>query len=298
MFKNKRKKLHFVLLFLIFCVYGYSEILYKISGRVIYNGNGVSNIEIKCNNKKYKFRSSAKTDKDGFFCIYIPNGNYILKVNSNEDSVYISSDIYKNITVNNKNVTNVIFYLEKACKISGKIQFNDNTPIKGAIVHAKNNRSFSRSRSDSDGNYFISGLREADNTFVMAIIPGTKVEIADNLVLNEGTILENIDFIIQKKLSITGIVINKETKEIIKDVMVMVFDGKNNFPAYINENGEFYIYNLLEKKTYSLIVDAPGFVMQLKKVLFAGEQKYFRFEVEKDPEFFQDVLKNNSNEEQ
>ena len=122
MFKNKSKKLYFVLLFLFFCIYDHSEIQYKISGKVIYNGKGVSNIVIECENRNIKFSSSTKTDKDGIFFMYVPNGDYILEIIDMEDSIYISSDIYKNIAVSNKNVTNVIFFLERVCKISGKIE--------------------------------------------------------------------------------------------------------------------------------------------------------------------------------
>lgn len=284
------KKILLIIFLLLIPLIVFSDIKYKVSGRVAYNGVGVSDIEINVKSNDFKIDLETKTDKQGSFSLHLANGEYYFKIINFEDSPLISSEIIRMITVNKKNIVNLEFYLERECKISGKILFNDNTPITGVMIHASNNRSLSMARSDNNGDYLVSGLRASKNSSIMAVIPGSRVEYANNLVLKEGNVLENIDFRVARKISITGIVKNKETGKLIKKLIVIISEGGHNFPAYIDDKGKFSIYNLINDKTYLIVIDAPEFIIQTRTVLFSGVKQHLEFNVEKDKNFFEDVI--------
>ena len=102
----------------------------------------------------------------------IQNGLYILRISDKGGKGFISKELFKSITVDNKNIYNVIIFLEKECKVSGQIKFEDGTPIKNAMIEVRNDRSLSFSKTDQNGIFIASGLRESDDTMVKAIIPG------------------------------------------------------------------------------------------------------------------------------
>lgn len=261
----------------------FPDILYKISGKTVYNGTGIKDIGIECSGVNHRSYNKIKTNQNGDFYVYVQNGKYCLNISKDKGKGYVSSELAKFITVDRKNVTNVIFFLEKECKISGTVKFEDNTPIKDASIQVVNKRSFSMADSDSYGNYIVHGLRASDNTIVKAIIPGVELKIIENLVLSEGSVLKNINFVIPKNLSVSGKVIDKDSQEIIKDPLLIITDGKNRIPVGIKENGEFYIYNL-EKKQYVIIIDHPDYGINTKSINFKGETKNIKIEIEKESE--------------
>ena len=258
----------------------FSEILFKISGRAVHNGLGIKDIEIGCSEINFKLYKKIITGENGIFYVYVPNGEYRLNIYEGRQLGYVSSAIDKLVTVNGKNIANVVFFLEKECKISGVVKFINNNPIEDAFMQAFNSRGISMSNSDSNGNYLISGLRASDNSVVDAIIPGVGIQRIGNIALTEGLVLENINFIVPKNLSILGKVIDKDTRSIISDANIMVFDGKTNFPAAQNQDGNFLVYNL-ENKKYQIIIEHPIYKIVFKTISFSGEIINMEFEIEK-----------------
>jgi hypothetical protein len=257
------------------------EILHKISGRAVYNGVGIKDIEIKCNEVNHELYKKISTNHEGNFHLYVPNGEYVLNISKQNIYGYISSEPSKFITVDGKNVSNIIFFLEKECIVSGIVTFEDSTPIKDASIQVVNNRSLSMTNSDSKGKFSVSGLRASDNTMVKATIPGVELQIIENLVLTEGSIIENVNFFIPKNLSISGKVLDKETKEIIKDPFMIISDGNNRILVAVNDDGGFFVYNL-EKKEYTIMVYHPDYDFNLKSVVYSGEPKNIEIELRKN----------------
>jgi len=256
------------------------EILHKISGRAVYNGIGIKDIEIICNEVNHKLIEKVSSNQEGNFHLYVPNGKYVLNISKQNKYGYISSESAKFVTVDAKNVSNVIFFLEKKCIVSGVVTFNDGTPIKDASIQVVNNRSLSMTNTDSQGKFSVSDLRASDNTIVKAAIPGVELQIIENLVLTEGSIIENVNFVIPKNLSISGKVLDKDSKEIIKDPFVIITDGMNRIPVGVKENGEFFVYNLGKNK-YTIMIYHPDYNFNFKEIIFSGKTLNVEIEIKK-----------------
>lgn len=266
------------ILILLISVNLYSNILYKISGKVIYNGVFLENITVECISNNNGMMKKAITDPNGEFIFYVNDGIYTLQIPITNKTEYVSHEIAKFITVDKKNVKNVIFILEKECKVSGNIKFADDTPIGNAIITVGNKRSRSMTRSNNNGYYCVSGLRASDNTIINVIIPGVGFRAIDNLMLTEGSTLQNIDFIIPKKLSIKVKIFDSDSNSLITDAIVMISDKEYNILAENKENGEYHFYNL-EKNNYWIIIDHPKYVdydslnLISQPTLFSGDVK-------------------------
>lgn len=254
----RQKFFFFLVLFLI--VVGnniiYPEILYKISGKVVYNGEGVSNLLIKCLKSKGRFEKEIDSDKDGNFHFYVPNGIYALTVENSQ--TLVSRDPIEIITVKDKNIKNIVIFMEKGCTISGYVKFEDNTPIKDATVFVYNKRLGDAADTDENGFYKVTPIRAFDETHVK-VYPTSAymVEPITDLSLTEGMTIENLNIIIPKNLSVSGKIIDKATKVPLSNMDITLW-GNNGLlitTMKANQNGEFECYNFPVGKYWLQVID-------------------------------------------
>lgn len=235
--------------FLNFIFWG--SVYYKISGKVVYDGKGIDGIIIYCFNGNNRSKE-VKTDSEGNFFFYVKNGKCSLSLRSQKG--FVVQDEERDFIIENKNISNIIFFLEKECKISGVVKFDDNTPIKGHIS-VFNDRGSWTGKIKNDGKYVISGIKASDDTTLFFEPDGVKHTRIDNLVLeNEGSELKDINLIIPKRLSIYGKVIDKISKEPIESFMIVIKPVEEEDQFYTDENGdnpgEFLFYNLKSGSYY------------------------------------------------
>jgi hypothetical protein len=254
--------------FIIFAGFVYGGIKYCLSGKVVYQGIGMENVRVIGYevNGHGDFKIT-KSDYDGTFYLYLPNGVYNFSV---EKKGYLSKDLFKIIRIQDKNVLNVIFFLEKECKISGMVQFNDGTPIERACISVTNDRKDPPfEETDENGKYTVEGIGASENTQVKLIAPGIKPQIKSNIIISEGTHIEGVDFIIEKKVSISGKIIDENTQEpLTNKILVSINDGTEYFEALQNLEGEFTFFNLSPAK-YFLIFFGEDYEQKVIEIMLS-----------------------------
>lgn len=232
-----------------------AKVMHRISGKVVFKGKGIEGVEIRVNKekphrttKRRKMRNRENlivTDSNGGFFFYAQKGIYNLSIGTLDG--YVCKKKRKKITVNNKKISNVMFFLEKECKISGVVKFADGTLLKRALVTVMNEYGDFSEEVNANGEYVVSGIIASEDTKISLKSYGIYQEI-EGLVLSEGDSLENIDIIVEKKISLIGKVVDSETMLPLEEIWI--FAGKENeeipeCPESIsNEAGEFIFYNL------------------------------------------------------
>lgn len=246
--ENKMKRFYYFafVLFTFFSSFNFlhSEIEYKISGNVSYNGKGINNIIIECVGINKLVHKRAKT-KDSIFYFFVPSGIYRLILESQNG--YVDTGFEKNITVNNKNINNIIFLLEKECVVSGKVIFSDSTPVINCRIIAKNERGFSFADTNDKGEFTINAIKSSEKTEIEAQIQGAETQKLISVILNEGDKKYLGNFTVPKGTILKGKVIDKTTKTLLENVWVVIRDkNKKNVPiqTMTDENGIFIFYNL------------------------------------------------------
>ncbi|MCP5105301.1 MAG: carboxypeptidase regulatory-like domain-containing protein [bacterium] len=246
-----------------------SEITYRISGKAVSDGIGISNIRIECVSLDRDYTVKATSDSQGDFFFYVPNGLARVYISNGND--YIGKDVDKVITVGSKNVTNVVFFLEKEGSVSGRVQFVDGTPIKDAEIVIYNERGSSLGSTDSSGYYKIRGLRASTDTRIKMHIPGVKRESIDNITLNEGDELTGMDFNLPRNTSINGNVVDMNTQMLLKDVSVFIYTpGGAMISNSFTSTGGFKKYNLSPGK-YILLVFHPEYRYSYQDLQISGD---------------------------
>lgn len=227
------------------------EILFKISGQVLFNGNGVKGIILNVRNSFVDKEVEVETDSNGYYSAYIPNGRYIIKIIKSDGFVCKTR---KEIQVDNRNVVNILFYLEKECRISGYVKFQDGNPISGSVL-VKNDKSSGISEIDKTGKYLVKKLLPSKSTEITFLLDGIANKKIENIELNEGIYLENISLILQRINSVCGKACEKATLTPLEEVeiaMIVNHDLTNTEDEYImnhiltrtNEKGEYCFYNI------------------------------------------------------
>lgn len=229
-----------------------AKVMQRISGKVVFKGKGIDGVEIRVNKekphrttKRRKMRNRENlivTDSNGDFFFYAQKGIYNLSI-GNLDG-YVCKKKRKKITVNNKKISNVMFFLEKECKISGFVKFADGTLLKQALVTVMNEYGDFSEEVNSNGEYVVSGIIASENTKISLKSYGIHQEI-DGLVLSEGDSLENIDIIVEKKVSLIGKIVDSETMLPLGEIGIFASQGEGEpIISISNEAGEFIFYNL------------------------------------------------------
>ena len=263
----------------------YAKIEYKVSGKVVHNGNGVKDIEIHGSGTGV-FRRTL-TNRLGEFHLYLPCGIHSVSIPRQKGFLPIDKDI----TVSDKNIDNVIFVLEKGCTVTGIVTCEDGSPLYGWVT-ARNERGARAPETGEigeNGQYTASGIPAAGDTRITAQIIGMPSKSVEGYVLEEGQIL-NIDFIFpDKKRVVYGKVIDKMTKEPVKleDGLSVIINNFKYGPVFeacnalLNENGEFFIYNL---KPGKYTVAASSFIYKdsyHEITIVENKEKYLVIEMEK-----------------
>jgi hypothetical protein len=135
----------------------------------------------------------------------------------------------KKITVSNKNISDVMFFLEKECKIFGFVKFEDGTLLKRAHVTVMNEYGDFSEELNSKGEYVVSGIIASEDTKISLKSYGIYQEI-EGLVLYEGDSLENINIIVEKKVSLIGKVVDSETMLPLEEIWIFAGNEDGEFP--------------------------------------------------------------------
>lgn len=280
---NKVSLKLFFILFILLCANGYSEINYRVSGRVIYNGVGVNEIRISVGYQ------SIYTNSDGSFYVYLSKGRYVLSIHNQKG--YIRTR--KNIVIKNKNITNILFFLKKGGSVSGSVKYQDGTPTIGKML-IFNKKGFGASTStkiDENGEYIIKGILEGDEITLVADVFATPLKEINNISVREGEEVKNVNFVFpDKKITLSGKIQNIITKQSLKledgfSVIVMSRDMKSNpilISGLYNNKGKFIFYNLPKGK-YNISVSAHDYKKKRFDIYIndINENKFLLIELEK-----------------
>lgn len=262
-----------------FCLNLSGDTFFKISGKVVHNGSGVEGIKLRIYKldsgndtiTDYALSKSSVSDRNGNFYFYVKSGIYKITYGRRAKKGYVANSYNKTIQVKEKNISNIIFFLSKECKISGTVKFEDNTPIKRGSVQYRNNEGLWIGRINSNGEYTISGIKEGENGYLNFTPDGFPQKDIYDVVLNkEGTELKNMNLVLPKKKSISGKVIDKTDGNIIQEFAIVLYNVSNEeqirFDSHYN-SGEFVFYNL-EKGKYMLFCDAVAIISDEGDILF------------------------------
>jgi hypothetical protein len=255
-----------------------SNIEYKVSGKVVFNGNGIQNIVIKCIDIGGQVDLTYKSDDNGNYCFYLNPGIYKLYIKN--VTGYISRENYKVITVINKNIENVIFLLEKECKVSGTITLDNLNPISNAVIIVENIRGSNSGRSDSNGQYIVNGVRSSTENLIKYYITGAKTEERRIDNIEEGTEVK-LNVVVPSKESFELEIRDKDSREPIKDAsIIIVSDCEGIIQSNTNENGKCKFYNISNGNIGYLVVD-PFFRFVESTFFFDGKMKKICIELTK-----------------
>jgi len=269
-------------LFLVLCTSPlFTEIQFSISGKVIYFSKPISGIKVRCNKAEGGVSVDAISNESGYFSFYVPNGIYQLDIVS--DGEYIdSAQTPKIITVQNKNVRNANFLLEKGCKISGYVKTVDNISLNNASIFVENERCVVVAETDGTGYYLVKGLKSSNNNKITVQPFEMEPQIKSSISCNEGEWIKNINFTFENRISILGKIIDKTNKTPVNKVLVILSDGSNKkYQSVSDINGEFKFKNLQPDK-YNIICINPFFKSFETKILInSNELKKIEIELEK-----------------
>jgi len=275
-------------------VFLFSTTEYKVSGKVVYNGKGLSGVLLEFSKVKGTFSKEVKTNNEGNFHVYLPSGTY--KVMSEGKDGYVSKEIIRIIKVAGKNIENLVIPFEKGCEIYGVVKENGGRPIKEGHIIISNRRGIVMSETDGGGRYYARGVRYDKNTKISLYVDGYHEIKKEIKLLKEGEKKE-INFILKTGPVIKGKIVDVETKKPIKDVFIAALC--NVWLIYrldSNEKGEFRLMNA--KKGYYIMMffhpfykykikiykfnkkESKKMIIELKKLSKKEkkEGKYFGFE--------------------
>ena len=281
----KKLFMFLILLVLSFSEFVLPEILYKISGKVVYNGNGVPGCLIRLVKTQSEMYKEYKTTESGSFHFFVPNGIY--KLVPDEYKNLISKEPLKFIIVKEKNVKNIIIFMEMGCFIEGYVKFEDGSPSRGSIVIFHNLRSGNSDETDINGFYKVGPIRASEETFVKIWPAGAStIQPDSHLALSEGSIVQNYNFTVPQKLSLTGKVVDKTTGESIEGINVNLLRPDSRLQSTIKsfESGEIKFYNIPEGKYWMNAIDLngkygiEGFYIQV----YSNKVNNFLIELEKE----------------
>lgn len=288
-----KKRLIFILTLLYLISSVSAEVSFKISGKVLYEGNGIQNFRVRCEKVNHQnnqvdfirlkdFFKETHTNINGEYYFYVPNGKYALTVRNQQG--LISKDDYKMISVDNKNIINIVFFLKIGCEVSGYVKFEDGTLIEGAGVAIFNSKSAGIEDTDKNGYYKVNSLRPDKNTTIkVEVMNSPHIESRTGIVLTEGMSIEHENFIIPKNLSLRGKVVDKQTNKPLKGIGIFIIGiGTRGCFVESDENGKFHAYNIKKgnyliqtfEMNYNLFKTEIEFKTdEVKKILIELEKK-------------------------
>ncbi len=262
------KKINYFIIFMLFGQLSlFSKIEFKVSGKAEYQGKGISQIiihvfditEKKINKKDQK----TKTDVNGKFTFYLTNGEYSLRIERAHPTYVMKEYDLLKIKVSDKNISNILIELEKACSIVGKILFEDGTPVKGSIDIKRDHRSFARKHYDENGNFKISGVRAGENLKLVVSPDGMSETKEVEFDIAPGEVKE-INVVLTKKISVQGKVFAGSENGIIKGLSIIIY-GTNSgdmvtkiISTDTDSNGNFVLYNLNPGEYYIACFNDEG----------------------------------------
>jgi hypothetical protein len=282
--EKKMRKLVFVfILFIFFNLLIFGDTFYKISGKVVHNGAGVEDINLRIYKvdtendlrEDYALFDNTQSDINGDFHFFVKNGIYKVIYGRRAQKGYVADSNFKTIEVKNKNISNVIFFLTKECKISGVVKFEDNTPVTAGSVHYSNDKGSWSGDINNNGEYIISGIKKGENGDLYFTPDGMSQKDIYDIVLNEeGAELKNINLILPKKKSISGKVVDKTDGKIIKDFVIILQNLNTEEQIRFDknsDNGDFVFYNL-KKGKYALFCEAVAIESKEGDIFFKPKE--------------------------
>lgn len=238
----------------------------SISGQVIDDsGNPINNANVNV----YSIDDAlityfSNTDDLGNYIVSsMKSGEYRIQIRA---SGWITQEYSTNVIVYAPNDTSQInFTLHPEGSISGTISDEQETPITNADVLAvpvNGNSISSVNRSNTSGNYLITGLESGDYIVKVQAKGWIKQQRIEPVTVTASQKTENINFILKRGGSISGQVLD-EQKQPVENAQVYVYDLDNSsyYYCYTDDNGN-YIIQSLPSGTYKVNVNANGWIRQ------------------------------------
>jgi len=179
--------------------------------------------------------SMATSNHNGFFVLSnLPSGKYII-----EAEEYII-DNFVELEVNEPDTTETILYVSPAGTITGFVASGDHALNNILIAIQSQTSDFNEfSITDQNGKYFISGLPE-DSYIITAISDMHINESKSDIFVNQGTLVENINFYLDKGGTIIGQVIDVFSNSPVPHAKVCIRGETKFFNHTMADENGFY----------------------------------------------------------
>ena len=231
-----------------------AEMYSSISGRVIAEdtGEGLKDISVLLMAREGG-RFLAETNEDGLYVIKdLKPGEYIIFF-QHKNLPYVMEEPAEVVTLpKGKNLVNVNYVFELGGSIAGTVYKDDGiTPLAGALVLAENTSlqrldpSQGLVLTNSEGNFFLTGLKEADKWIVKVSYKGI-VDLAREVKVVKNEVTNGVNFVIPSSTTgITGYVTSSIDGRPLHNVNVVLeepgSEGKTIGETFSDENGKYSI---------------------------------------------------------
>ena len=301
---NFIKKNMIIILFLtLFSAMVYSETKFRVSGKVVNHGKGISGIEVSIFDKIRKEFYSCVTNENGEFSIYLLNGKYSIDCDR-QKGYYDSYKKERVFEVKDRNIEGLIIEMIKSARVCGKVITKDKklrvrTIVNIARREPKNIEYLAMgSELKKDGSFCMEYIKPSDKATLMIKPFGfTDWIIKEGFSLKEGDEIKGVVIEIPKvERTISGRLIDSESGK----SLILIKDGVDKFvvllyewydtrkpitplkkvikllplgAADVYEDGNFYFYNVKPGKYILKVHDRYGNYKDLKMTVIIKNGK-------------------------
>jgi hypothetical protein len=256
-----KKRIVFILAMMVSFGFVLAEKRFEVKGNVYCNRVPIKNISVMLIgfiNDKQAFHFVEETGSEGDFSFLVKNGDYEIKIQPGNG--YVGLDNGRQIHVENNIIEKIVLLLKKACRLSGRVEYEDKTAVSGARIDVISDNGIFLSKTDKEGNYVMDNIRSSGHYQVKVRADGFQEQKKSEIVFKQegDSLAMNFTFNRQGK-KYCGRVIDSKTKKGIYPVALILINSEGT-PRKImsagDENGNFCFFNL-EPGKYELGVSSP-----------------------------------------
>jgi len=281
----------------------YSETKFRVSGKVVNHGKGISGIEVSIFDKIRKEFYSCVTNENGEFSIYLLNGKYSIDCDR-QKGYYDSYKKERVFEVKNRNIEGLVIEMIKSARVCGKIITKDKnlrirTIVNIARREPKNIEYLAMgSEIKKDGSFCMEYIKPSDKATLM-IKPFGFIDwiMKDGFSLKEGNEIKGVVIELPEvERTISGRLIDSKSGK----SLILIKDGVDKFVVFlyewydtrkpitslkkvikllplgaadVYEDGNFYFYNLKPGKYILKVHDRYGNYKDLKMTVIIKNGK-------------------------
>jgi len=244
-----KKHIVFILAMMASLEFIFAESRFEVKGNVYCSGVPIKNISvilIGFINGKRAFHFVEETGGEGEFSFLVKNGDYEIKIL--EGNGYYGLDNGRNIHVENSKIGKIVLLLKKACRLSGRVEYEDKKPVSGASIKVISDNGIYFSISDKEGKYVLDNIRLSDHYQVMVLANGFQEQKKSEIIFKHEGDSKSMNFTFNRKgKRYCGRIIDSKTKKGIYPMALFLVNSEGalrKINSASDENGNFCFYNL------------------------------------------------------